>query len=606
MRGIIRSFGAVLTIISLMAVVSPSFAGRLSGQPGADARSQGADPVLPNILSSEDVTLYREMFALARQGRGRAIDERLPLLANPLLLGHVMAQRYLHPRAAIESDSELIQWLAAYSDQPDAAAIRDLLEARRSERLREQLRLARAAQRSAARSAARSARSGKQGIARSGKQGIAVPTKGIAVPTKKPVRRGGGVADAGTLLNASEAAMLAGLKGSADALAELSGGTGDDEVLSSEWSLGMEDRSTRELWRHGIAAWRAGESAAAASVFGTLADRADASAWVQAAAAFWAARAHLHARQPEHVSHWLKVAASQTRTFYGLLAQRILGLQLRIRWQPDDTDIAAARFVGSTAAGERALALVQVGEHPRAEAELAHASRGERGRFAHGAMVIAERAGLAQLSLQLYARLYPDGGGFEAASYPVPYWRPEGGFTVDPALLFALARQESRFDPEAVSRAGARGLMQVMPATARHVVRRRPDDLADARLSNPETNLAVGQTYIELLVTEEDVGQDLFRLAAAWNGGPNNVKKWEFEGIAAEDDPLLFIETIPFGETRNFIEKVLANYWIYRDRLNQPVPSLDSLAAGMWPTYKEFRDPPVSAPVQGTQASYGY
>lgn len=589
MRGILRSFGVVLTIVSLMAVAPPSFAGRLSGQPGADARSQAADPVLPSILSSEDVTLYREMFALARQGRGRAIDERLPLLANPLLLGHVMALRYLHPRAAIENDAELMQWLAAYSDQPDAAAIGDLLDARRRARLQEQLRLARAAQRAAARSAARS---GKQGIAH---------------PTKKPLRRGGGVADAGTLLNASGSALRVGLGGPRIVRAEeFYGGPAEDMVLSSEWSLGMEDRSTRELWRHGIAAWRAGESAAAASVFGTLADRADASAWVQAAAAFWAARAHLHARQPEHVSHWLKVAASQTRTFYGLLAQRILGLPLRIRWQPDDTDIAAARFVGSTAAGERALALVQVGEHPRAEAELAHASRGERGRFAHGAMVIAERAGLAQLSLQLYARLYPDGGGFEAAGYPVPYWRPEGGFTVDPALLFALARQESRFDPEAVSRAGARGLMQVMPATARHVIRRRPDDLADARLSNPETNLAVGQTYIELLVTEEDVGQDLFRLAAAWNGGPNNVKKWEFEGIAAEDDPLLFIETIPFGETRNFIEKVLANYWIYRNRLNQPVPSLDSLAAGMWPTYKEFRDPPVSAPGQGTQARYGY
>ncbi|MDG4577187.1 MAG: lytic transglycosylase domain-containing protein [Defluviicoccus sp.] len=589
MRGILRSFGVVLTIVSLVAPVSPSFAGRLSGQPGADLRSQGADPVLPNILSSEDVTLYREMFALARQGRGRAIDERLPLLANPLLLGHVMAQRYLNPRAAIESDAELMQWLAAYSDHPDAAAIRDLLDARRSERLREQARLARAAQRAAARSAARS---GKQTVAH---------------PIKKPIRRGGGFADAGAVLNASEPALRAGLDGTRSVRTEeFYGGPAEDMVLSSEWSLSMEDRSTRELWRHGIAAWRAGESAAAAGVFGALADRSDASAWVQAAAAFWAARAHLHARQPEHVSHWLKVAASQTRTFYGLLAQRILGLPLRIRWQPDDTDIAAARFVGSTAAGERALALVQVGEHPRAEAELAHASRGERGRFAHGAMVIAERAGLAQLSLQLYARLYPDGGGFEAASYPVPYWRPEGGFTVDPALLFALARQESRFDPEAVSRAGARGLMQVMPATARHVVRRRPDDLADARLSNPETNLAVGQTYIELLVTEEDVGQDLFRLAAAWNGGPNNVKKWEFEGIAAEDDPLLFIETIPFGETRNFIEKVLANYWIYRDRLNQPVPSLDSLAAGMWPTYQEYRDPPVSAPVQGTQARYGY
>lgn len=589
MRGILRSFGVVLTIVSLVVAASPAFAGRLGGQPGIDARAQGADPVLPSILSSEDVTLYREIFALARQGRGQAMDERLPLVANPLLLGHVMAQRYLHPRAVIESDAELLQWLAAYSDHPDAALIRDLLDARRNARLQEQARLARAAQRAAARSAARSGK------------------RGVSYPTKKPLRRGGRIAEAAPIVNVGGAAMLAGLTGPAGALAEgFHGGPAEDMVLSSEWSLSMEDRSTRELWRHGIAAWRAGESAAAAAVFGALADRADASSWVQAAGAFWAARAHLHARQPEHVSHWLKVAASHTRTFYGLLAQRILGLPLRVRWQPDETDIAAARFAGLTAAGERALALVQVGEHPRAEAELAHASRGERGRFAHGAMVIAERAGLAQLSLQLYARLYPDGGGFEAASYPVPYWRPDGGFTVDPALLFALARQESRFDPEAVSRAGARGLMQVMPATARHVIRRRPDDLADARLSNPETNLAVGQTYIELLVTEEDVGQDLFRLAAAWNGGPNNVKKWEFEGIAAEDDPLLFIETIPFGETRNFIERVLANYWIYRNRLNQPVPSLDSLAAGMWPTYQEFRDPPVGPAVQGVQVRYGY
>ena len=585
MREILRSFGVVLTLVSLVATASPSFAGRLGSQPGNEARALGADPVLPTILSSEDVTLYREIFALAREGRGRATDERLPLLTNPLLLGHVMAARYLHPRAAIESDAELLQWLAAYADHPDAAAVRELLDGRRKARVQEQARLARAAQRAAGRS----------------------KKQGVTYPTKKPHRRGGGVADAAPLLNADGAAMVAGFAGPADSLAaELSGGTAEDMVMSSEWSLSMEDRSTRELWRHGIAAWRSGDSAGAAAVFGALADRADASAWVQAAGAFWAARAHLHARQPEHVSHWLKVSASHSRTFYGLLAQRILGMPLRVRWQPDDTDIAAARFVGSTAAGERALALVQVGEHPRAEAELAHASRGERGRFAHGAMVIAEQAGLAQLSLQLYARLYPDGGGFEAASYPVPYWRPDGGFTVDPALLFALARQESRFDPDAVSRAGARGLMQVMPATARHVIRRRADDLADARLSNPETNLAVGQTYIELLVTEEDLGQDLFRLAAAWNGGPNNVKKWQFEGIAAEDDPLLFIETIPFGETRNFIERVLANYWIYRNRLNQPVPSLDSLAAGMWPTYHEFRESPAGAAVEGAQVRYGY
>ena len=588
MRIILRSLGIVLVVISMVATASPSHAGRRSGQPGVWERGAGADPILLSVLSAEDVTLYREIFALGDRGHWQGADERIARLGNPLLLGHVLAQRYLHPAAAIESDAQLLQWLGAYGDHPDAGAIRDLLEARRAERLREQMRAARAAQQAAARQA-RAKRSG---------------TRPVALPGKKLNRRGGRVADAGPAANGDSPALLATLQRHTPAAmgernpvfgTALYGGPATDAVDFSQWSTGVDARSAAGLWRHGIAAWRSEEYAAAAAAFGAISERPDASTWLQAAGAFWAARAHLHARQPENVSHWLKVAASYSRTFYGLLAQRILGLPLRFRWQPDETDLAAARLVGSTAAGERALALVQIGEHQRAEAELAHASRRERGRFAHGAMVISERAGLAQLAMQLYERIYPEGGGYDAAGYPVPYWRPEGGFTVDPALLFALARQESRFDPEAVSRAGARGLMQVMPATARHVVRRRAEGFADQRLSEPETNLAVGQTYIELLVTEEDVGQDLFRLAAAWNGGPNNLKKWEFEGTTAGDDPLLFIETIPFGETRNFIERVLANYWIYRNRLNQPVPSLDSLAAGMWPTYQEYRDPAAQA-----------
>ena len=73
-------------------------------------------------------------------------------------------------------------------------------------------------------------------------------------------------------------------------------------------------------------------------------------------------------------------------------------------------------------------------------------------------------------------------------------------------------------------------------------------------------------------------------MAAAWNGGPGNLNKWR-KATEYMDDPLFFIESIPARETRNFIEHVLSNLWIYRDQLGQKSPSLDTAAAGLWPLY---------------------
>ena len=104
------------------------------------------------------------------------------------------------------------------------------------------------------------------------------------------------------------------------------------------------------------------------------------------------------------------------------------------------------------------------------------------------------------------------------------------------------------------------------------------------RLYDPGLNLALGQRYLAMLLADGNVDGDLFRLAAAWNGGPGNLQKWRRQ-IKHGNDPLLFIESIPSPETRVFIERLLANLWIYRDRMGQPAPSLDALAAGNWPVY---------------------
>ncbi|MEQ9449317.1 MAG: lytic transglycosylase domain-containing protein, partial [Rhodospirillaceae bacterium] len=174
---------------------------------------------------------------------------------------------------------------------------------------------------------------------------------------------------------------------------------------------------------------------------------------------------------------------------------------------------------------------------------------------------------------------------YDAALYPLPAWELENGYSVDRALVFAFIRQESRFNTNAKSPAGARGLMQLMPRTASFVA--KDNSLRGGRLNelyNPQLNLDLGQRYLELLMGDDLVRGNLFMLAAAYNGGPGNLNKW-LRRMNYPEDPLLFIESIPSRETRLFIERVLSNFWLYRLRLGQEVPSLDAVAAGRWPYY---------------------
>jgi soluble lytic murein transglycosylase len=179
-----------------------------------------------------------------------------------------------------------------------------------------------------------------------------------------------------------------------------------------------------------------------------------------------------------------------------------------------------------------------------------------------------------------------DGRPHDDARFPIPLLRPAGGFRMDPALIYALTRLESNFDPDAVSGAGARGLMQIMPVTASYMT---GNDSSAAsfyarRLHDPATNLSVGQSYVMYLAQHDLVGGDLIHLLGSYNAGPTSFARMA-TGIRAADDPLLFIESIPNDETRGFVPRALAYTWIYAARLRLPAPSLDELAAGAWPAF---------------------
>ena len=180
---------------------------------------------------------------------------------------------------------------------------------------------------------------------------------------------------------------------------------------------------------------------------------------------------------------------------------------------------------------------------------------------------LANGLGLPDLAVAIARRAGRDGAMLPEAGWPAPYTPPAG---MEPAIVLALMRQESSFDEQIVSPAGARGLMQLMPATAIAVARKLGDTPELAALtSSPDTNMRLGTAYLRGL---QDQFGALPLALAAYNAGPRRVQDW----VTANGDPRTgdismvdWIELIPFNETRNYVQRVLENVAIYRARLQR-------------------------------------
>lgn len=162
--------------------------------------------------------------------------------------------------------------------------------------------------------------------------------------------------------------------------------------------------------------------------------------------------------------------------------------------------------------------------------------------------------------------------------FPIPQYGPDGGYTIEPSLLLSFARIESRFQADATSPVGARGLMQLMPVTAAHL------GASPLDLDNPSASLAYGQRYLNELIAR--LNGNLLELAAAYNAGPGSLSRWLAQRDGKGDDPLLFIESVPAAETRSYIKRVMTYHWMYSRRLgHQADRCLDDMAIGAWPHY---------------------
>jgi soluble lytic murein transglycosylase-like protein len=235
---------------------------------------------------------------------------------------------------------------------------------------------------------------------------------------------------------------------------------------------------------------------------------------------------------------------------------------------------ADAEALLATPQGRRAFALLQVGERRLAEAELRALwlDTAPDGLFDRTIALVARAVGFSRLASEIEQNrpAHPETAALVRL-------RPAQGFVVDPPLVYALVRHESNFQPDAVSRTGARGLMQLMPQTAQAVAGAQANQLHD-----PAVNLAIGQKYLLALADDAAIGGDLIRVLAGYGQGQGGLRKW-VDQVRDGGDPLMFIEAIPNAGTRAFIQDELVDSWHYAARLRLPAASLDALAAGRYP-----------------------
>jgi soluble lytic murein transglycosylase-like protein len=279
----------------------------------------------------------------------------------------------------------------------------------------------------------------------------------------------------------------------------------------------------------------------------------------------------------------LRLAARSNESFYGLIARETLGLDTRLPPEPQRPTVA----VESLPNVRRALELVNIGERWLAEDMLRHQARIGHPSEHQGLIELAKRLDLAGAQFWLAHNGQPGAVADPHDRYPMPRWTPITGWRVDPALAFAHIIQESTFRADAVSPAGAVGLMQVRPGTAGDMARARNLPYSPATLTDPSYNLEFGQSFIELMRRSSATGGQLPRMMAAYNAGPLPVARWA--AIPGQGDPLLWIESIPYWETRYYVPAVFRNMWVYQGLARAETPTLSALAQHRWPAFPAGR-----------------
>lgn len=543
------------------------------------------------VLSGEQAKLYARIFEVQALGDISGADDLIVKIRDHRLMGHVLYQRYMHPSYA-SSFSELQSWMAQYADYPGADKIYKLAVSRKVSGSKEALVQARSG-RILSQINEPTIYHAKRYVSKVDRpKGQVKAVRDLSAQVRKLIRSGGPL-EALTYFKESSARGFMDDVEHDTLQAKIAAGFLYRGRLDSAYKLAGQsaDRSGKYVphasWIAGLALWQQGSFSLAASYFEKAGGSAYASGWLASAGSYWAARSYKQAKNMPAYNASLVKAAQHSRTFYGLMAAHTLKQKLDFNWDmPEYSDNQETLILGSDI-GKRVFSLVAAGQYDLAESELMRLNYKGNPQLSRAVLAYASHVGLPGVALRLGNMVKrAKGKYYDSALYPVSPWAPKDGYRVDPALVHAVIRQESRFNLQAVSYSGAIGLMQIMPKTAQYVAKTNhyPDGLSEPQLRLPEMNMKVGQDYLEYLLKGRYVKGDVVSLLVSYNAGPGNLLKWR-KRMGDKTDPLLFIEMIPVHETREYVERVLSNYWIYRLRAGLELPSLVALANGKAPKY---------------------
>ncbi|CAN5261166.1 hypothetical protein BH10PSE2_BH10PSE2_02600 [soil metagenome] len=517
---------------------------------------------VPTALSSADRASYTTAFDALRRGDLELARTSARAANDRVLLGQVEFERLFHPDH-VATFEELSAWLDDYSDLPCAERVYALALRRLPDGATEPKRPA-----------------------------------GVSGRTWSSVAENSG---GNTENDPAKAARVA----------------FNHDDLSGAYTLGVQ---IGDWWTAGLAAYRLGQFGPSMQAFERVAADPTEDPWVRSGAGVWASKAAGQSGRQDRVTEFLNIAARWPATFYGQVAMRQLGRDAVVEgqgprpYQPGgyqqasyqpaiysgDASAVNARdlnaFVQSDARARRTVAYLEIGRRSDAADELRAGLR--------TAVTDTARRMWVGLAGALGPRVLgagPDVTRIDATNYATPTLTPDGGFTIEPALVYALARKETAFNASARSGAGAYGLMQVMPGTAAEMTGDRSFVTRPDQLLDPAVNMRLGQTYVNRMFARPEFQDDLLRAVASYNAGPGPMLA-ALRKLGPNPDPLLLIETIDVPQARDYVEKVVAAYWIYQRMFGGPLKTLDAVAsgAGLIPISLDYMPHPV-APVQEPQ-----
>ena len=539
------------------------------------------------ILTTKDTKRYQKILQFQQNCNWKQANKYILEVENEILIGHILAQRYLHPKCYHSKFLELSSWLKMYNDHPQAKKIyrlaikrmpqgykrpttpskviginKSILKSQAIETYKSKLKLTKKQKKE------------KRKLLNAIKSRVnkGWPTGAVKILNQRDVK---------ILLDQVEIDQQKELIAKGYFLA-------NKNKLAIKYASEALKKSFAHIpyanWTAGLSAWRLKKYKLAAKFFSDFSISLNDDIWHQASGSFWTARAYAELNQYEEINFWLSRAAKNPNSFYGILSSNILGIKNPIDWSEEKLKNQPIKNkILSVPSGKRIQALIQVGLLEELENEIIKINTIMDIDVAKWSLEIAKHFNLAYTQLKIARKLSQYNLDLPIKYfYPIPIWRPKNNYEIDSALMYAFMHQESMFNTSAKSHRGAIGLMQIMPSTARFISSN--NNINSNTLINPQINLQIGQKYIQYLLNLKNINRNLIYLTAAYNGGPGNLKKW-LENTNYQNDPLLFMESIPSRETRWFIEKVLTKYWIYKNQLGETSSSLEMLANGKNPIY---------------------